>query len=190
VTDGDTFVVASGETIRALGIDSCEAGAPGGDEATAAARDVLIGAQVTLRAEPGVDRDQYGRLLRYVDVPGTGDFGEHMVPGTHTAVYAGKNDASPTYVSRLRSLDGNGRTCDNPAPPAPPAQAEQKDDRRDRVEPPSSSSGSGNDGGSSSGSAYYPDCKAARAAGAAPIHAGEPGYRPKLDGNSDGVACE
>ncbi|MFC3988103.1 excalibur calcium-binding domain-containing protein [Actinoplanes siamensis] len=29
-----------------------------------------------------------------------------------------------------------------------------------------------------------------RAAGAAPIYAGEPGYRKALDRDSDGVACE
>jgi len=29
-----------------------------------------------------------------------------------------------------------------------------------------------------------------RAAGKAPLHAGEPGYRSGLDGDSDGIACE
>lgn len=37
---------------------------------------------------------------------------------------------------------------------------------------------------------YYPNCKAARAAGAAPIYAGQPGYRPGLDRDGGGVACE
>ena len=37
---------------------------------------------------------------------------------------------------------------------------------------------------------YYSNCSEARAAGAAPIHAGEPGYRPEMDGDSDGIACE
>lgn len=41
-----------------------------------------------------------------------------------------------------------------------------------------------------SSSAYYDDCDAARAAGAAPLRAGEPGYRAGLDGDRDGVACE
>ena len=41
-----------------------------------------------------------------------------------------------------------------------------------------------------SDSAYYPNCAAAREAGVAPINEGEPGYRPKLDRDSDGVACE
>jgi hypothetical protein len=39
-------------------------------------------------------------------------------------------------------------------------------------------------------SAYYPNCDAARAAGAAPIYSGEPGYREAMDGDSDGIACE
>jgi hypothetical protein len=38
--------------------------------------------------------------------------------------------------------------------------------------------------------ADYPDCRAARAAGAAPIRMGEPGYRPKLDSDGNGIACE
>lgn len=37
---------------------------------------------------------------------------------------------------------------------------------------------------------YYDNCKEARAAGAAPIMRGEPGYRAGLDRNNDGVACE
>ena len=42
----------------------------------------------------------------------------------------------------------------------------------------------------SGGAVYYKNCAAARAAGAAPLYAGEPGYRPGLDGDRDGVACE
>lgn len=37
---------------------------------------------------------------------------------------------------------------------------------------------------------YYANCDDARAKGAAPINAGQPGYRPELDSDSDGVACE
>ncbi|WP_429277889.1 excalibur calcium-binding domain-containing protein [Novosphingobium gossypii] len=33
-------------------------------------------------------------------------------------------------------------------------------------------------------------CAQARAAGAAPIHRGEPKYNPVLDGDGDGIACE
>lgn len=37
---------------------------------------------------------------------------------------------------------------------------------------------------------YFANCDAARAAGAAPLYRGEPGYRPGLDRDDDGVACE
>ncbi|WP_267244084.1 excalibur calcium-binding domain-containing protein [Streptomyces sp. PR69] len=39
-------------------------------------------------------------------------------------------------------------------------------------------------------SPYYENCDAARAAGAAPLYRGEPGYGPHLDADDDGVACE
>ncbi|MGI8416769.1 MAG: excalibur calcium-binding domain-containing protein [Nakamurella sp.] len=37
---------------------------------------------------------------------------------------------------------------------------------------------------------YYKNCTAARQAGAAPLHRGEPGYRSGLDRDDDGIACE
>lgn len=39
-------------------------------------------------------------------------------------------------------------------------------------------------------SVYYKNCTAARAAGAAPLYAGSPGYGSHLDRDGDGVACE
>jgi hypothetical protein len=38
--------------------------------------------------------------------------------------------------------------------------------------------------------AYYKNCTAAKAAGAAPVHRGDPGYGSHLDRDGDGVACE
>lgn len=37
---------------------------------------------------------------------------------------------------------------------------------------------------------YFRNCKEARAAGAAPIYRGQPAYRPEMDGDGDGIACE
>lgn len=52
----------------------------------------------------------------------------------------------------------------------------------------SNSSGGSSDSG---GSVYYANCKAVRAAGKAPLYAGQPGYAtPRLDRDGDGVACE
>lgn len=55
-----------------------------------------------------------------------------------------------------------------PAPQPPPAPAPA---------PPSTAS-------------FFENCDAARAAGAAPLYAGDPGYRAGLDRDDDGVACE
>ncbi|BAW06401.1 excalibur calcium-binding domain-containing protein [Nocardia seriolae] len=37
---------------------------------------------------------------------------------------------------------------------------------------------------------YYGSCAEAKRAGFAPLHRGDPGYRPGLDRNGDGIACE
>ncbi|MFQ1004137.1 DUF1524 domain-containing protein [Modestobacter sp. SSW1-42] len=36
----------------------------------------------------------------------------------------------------------------------------------------------------------FPNCAAARAAGAAPLHRGDPGWSDSMDGDGDGTACE
>lgn len=36
----------------------------------------------------------------------------------------------------------------------------------------------------------YRNCREARAAGAAPIYRGQPGYGAHMDGDNDGIACE
>ncbi|SKA92148.1 excalibur calcium-binding domain-containing protein [Sporosarcina newyorkensis] len=41
-----------------------------------------------------------------------------------------------------------------------------------------------------SSTAYYKNCTAARAAGAAPVYRGDPGYGKHLDRDGDGVGCE
>lgn len=50
-----------------------------------------------------------------------------------------------------------------------------------------------NNGGSSQpdeDEVYYKNCAAVRAAGKAPLYRGQPGYRPGLDRDGDGIACE
>ena len=44
--------------------------------------------------------------------------------------------------------------------------------------------------GAASADAYYENCTAVRTAGAAPLYEGQDGYRPGLDRDGDGVACE
>ncbi|WP_433801220.1 excalibur calcium-binding domain-containing protein [Actinomycetospora sp. CA-084318] len=193
VIDGDTFVVDGGTEVRVLGIDSCEAPTAGGRKATRAAEDAILGQTVRLTAEPGVDRDRYGRELRYVSYAG-GDLAEMMVRGDHTAIYTkGRNDASTAVQARLRSLDGNGRTCGSaatstrqPAPvvgnPSPKPQPKAAPKPAPQPRPVAAAP--------KPAAASYKNCAAAKAAGAAPLYAGQPGYSSKLDRDGDGVACE
>lgn len=63
------------------------------------------------------------------------------------------------------------------------------------VPPPAASAAtqggsSDSDTSSSGGAVYYKNCAAVRAAGKAPLYRGQPGYRPGLDRDHDGVACE
>lgn len=44
--------------------------------------------------------------------------------------------------------------------------------------------------GAGSATGPYPNCAAARAAGAAPVYAGTPGYGRHLDRDGDGIGCE
>ena len=76
VTDGDTLVVSQGgleERVRLLGIDTPEVDQCGYAEATAAMAGLVQGGDVTLVVGSADDRDQYDRLLRYVEVDVAGE---------------------------------------------------------------------------------------------------------------------
>ena len=80
-------------------------------------------------------------------------------------------EPTETAAARTRTVTPTV-TVDPPPPPAPdPPDPEPEDD----------------DGG---GTAFYENCDAVRAAGAAPIRRGEPGYSSKLDRDGDGIGCE
>src|SRR5689334_14898772 len=71
VVDGDTIHVATDgitDTVRLVGINAPEHGECWSDEATDALRGFLGSGPVGLERDV-TDRDQYGRLLRYVATP-------------------------------------------------------------------------------------------------------------------------
>ena len=72
-------------------------------------------------------------------------------------------------------FDGAADSLATPGPAPPPAAPPPSPAAPGSVAPP----GVG-----------YEDCDAVRAAGADPIHVGDPGYSPELDPDGDGVACE
>ena len=71
--------------------------------------------------------------------------------------------------------------CHRAASPAPPPQA---------IQPAYSSGFSGQAGQTEKRQRAYANCTEARAAGAAPVRIGDPGYGPHLDRDNDGVGCE
>lgn len=67
VLDGDTIQLSNGETIRLIGINAPEQGESCSSGATSKLRQLILGKEITLEQDIN-DKDQYGRLLRYVYV--------------------------------------------------------------------------------------------------------------------------
>jgi hypothetical protein len=173
VVDGDTLDVSSGMRVRIIGIDTPERGDCGFDAATASLRSLVAGKTVTLVAGARDDTDRYGRLLRYVDTSDGIDVGLAQIQAD---VAVSRYDSRDGYGHHTREAayvaadDGRVAGCATaPGQPATPT-------------PVAPSAGQGD--------VHYQNCDTARAAGAAPLHAGEPGYSTRLDRDGDGVACE
>jgi hypothetical protein len=172
--DGDTVKTSAG-TVRVVGIDTPERGHCGYKEATNnALKYAPVGTQVILvSGKQGQNTDRYGRLLRYVDTIKALDVGFQQISGGFA-------------IARYDSRDGYGShprqdlyvTTDNKVPPNCATSGGQASPT---TLPTPTASGSG---------VYYSRCSAVRAAGKAPLHVGDPGYRIGLDGDRDGVACE
>jgi len=197
VVDGDTVKLSDRRTVRIIGIDTPETVAPGkpvqcwGPEATAFATQTLLNKTVTVVADPTQDRvDSFGRTLAYVLLPGGRDFSVLAAEAGHARSYI--YDRPPLHHAAITAAEAQARAtglglwgpaCAPPPPPPPPAPEPEP-----AFEPaPELAPAPAPDGG---GGAYYGNCSAARSAGAAPLYAGDSGYRSSLDRDGDGVACE
>ncbi|MEU8898647.1 excalibur calcium-binding domain-containing protein [Nocardia sp. NPDC048505] len=78
-------------------------------------------------------------------------------------------------------------TSFSPAPPVPPLPSTRVPAPQPFVAPPTAESTTPPP---APARVHYADCDAVRAAGAAPLHRGEPGYRSGLDRDNDGIACD
>jgi len=67
VADGDTLDLRNGKTVRLAGIDAPEVGQCGYKRARNTLSDLVLGKRVSLAASDE-EQDQYGRLLKYVDI--------------------------------------------------------------------------------------------------------------------------
>jgi hypothetical protein len=98
--------------------------------------------------------------------------------GTASAAFASAQDAAKAAGLGLWGAPCAGADTVAPPPPPPPAPKPTYDPPPPAPEPEQPAS------------AYYANCDAVRAAGKAPLHTGDPGYRAGLDRDHDGVACE
>lgn len=112
VVDGDTVVVADKNgrdlgRVRILGMDAPETKPAQcwSKESTQAAKRLLEGKDVTLVSDPkNDDRDTYGRLLRYVDLPGEGEKSRDV-----TAVMLRQGHAKKTAKARTHTREADYR---------------------------------------------------------------------------------
>lgn len=168
--DGDTLRCGQ-ERIRLIGIDApempghCEQGrecAPGDPIAARASLAGLARGSAEIERD---GRDYYGRTLARVRVNGT-ELSCAQLKSGH-AVYRSEWDQFGTIGA------GCGVEAARPVAAAPRRKGGRRSERQ-----PVASSGT------------FRNCAAARAAGAAPLYRGQPGYGAHMDGDGDGVACE
>lgn len=70
IIDGDTIKLESGQKVRLIGINTPESGHPYYDAATEKLKELIGDSKVTMKKDVE-DKDQYGRLLRYIYVNDT-----------------------------------------------------------------------------------------------------------------------
>jgi hypothetical protein len=176
IVDGDTIKI-DGQTIRIVEIDTpesyhprCEAELVRALDAKQRLRQLLKSGKVTFKST-GTDR--YGRTLAKV-FAGDINVGKTLIVEGHALPY---QPGAAAKLNRLQAWCGPSATLDDvwggSAKPLTVVAARKKQsDEHSEVRGP------------------FRNCAAARAAGAAPVYAGDPGYQPKLDRDHDGVGCE
>lgn len=188
--DGDSLSIG-GTQVRLFGIDAPEGSQTckrGGSEWRCGQdAKALLGSMVADR--PVIceqrDTDRYGRIVAKCTVGGV-DLAATMIEGGLAVTLPAFSDAYVDSEGRVKALRFGiwGSEFQSPAeyraahpnqfrPPAPQPQQQF-------VSAPSQGSKG----------VHFRNCAAARAAGAAPLYRGRPGYRPEMDGDNDGIACE
>lgn len=173
VIDGDTVRLANGETVRIAGIDAPERGECHFETATRRMEQLVLGKAVRL-GRSDEDRDQYGRLLRYVDV-GKVDAGLRLIrSGLATARYDSR-DGYGRHPREDRYIAADERTPERTCAPPPEPQ------------PLVAPGGNCAAGYSPCVPSYPPDVDCADVNGPVRVTGSDP---HGLDRDRDGVACE
>jgi endonuclease YncB( thermonuclease family) len=187
---GDSLNV-DGREVRLFGIDAPEATQQCarngeawacGQEAAEQLAALVVAGPVTCQ---GDEVDQYGRLVAVCQA-GRFDINRTVVEYGYAVAFREYSDAYVRYEQQARasSLGIWASTFDLPENYRL-AQLRQVEEARPsrlaRVDRPVQAAPT---------VLYFRNCAEARAAGAAPLYRGRPGYRPEMDGDRDGIACE
>jgi endonuclease YncB( thermonuclease family) len=176
VVDGRTVLGSNGKRVQVVGL-----AAPGecwAQSATDFATKTLSGKEIRVVAAAGE--------LATVLLPDGTDFAVSALRQGMAKAEATAGSALTTAQAVAQQAGAGlwGGTCKGadtiapppPPPPAPTVQQPVAPQPTAKPDPPSSVS--------------YKNCAAVKAAGAAPLYAGQPGYGSHLDRDGDGVACE
>lgn len=186
--DGDTLDL-TGTRVRLFGVDAVELGQTcrrGGEDwrcgeaARAQLSELVAGQEVSCEAR---DTDVYGRMVA-VCRAGRVDLAQAMAWAGFAVALLDFSEAYAPSVDAARA-QGGGIWGGAFAEPGDWRAAHPREAAPVRAVEPEPEPAAARPAG-----VYYRNCDAARAAGAAPIRRGQPGYRPEMDGDSDGVACE
>ncbi len=105
VLDGDTIQLTNGEKVRLLGTNAPEQGAICAPEATDKLEELVLGKEVQMEQDKD-DKDQYGRLLRYIYVEGV-FVNLEMVESGLSCSY--KYEPNTRYSNRFEEAEENAR---------------------------------------------------------------------------------
>lgn len=193
VIDGDTIEVAGGTRIRFIGIDTPETSTGPdcfGPEATTETRRLLPVDQRVRLVYDAERLDRFGRTLAYVYSLPDGLFVNLTLAERGFAVQA-TFPPNVAHVEEFRAATADARTSSRGLWAACPARRATTPRTTSPATPAPVTSPPTGAGPSDGGAGVsYASCGAARAAGAAPLQRGDPGYRSALDRDDDGVACE
>lgn len=194
--DGDTLQV-TGERIRLFGIDAPEADqtCQRGDEAWRCGEDAGRMLAALVNGKPiectQRDRDDYGRMVAACRVGKTDLAGAMIDAGLAVALPQFTADyVDGEAAAKARGVGLWGSTFAMPGDYRA-AHPQKYVGSASRARPPASATTTPTAASSPARrDVYYRNCAAARAAGAAPLYRGQPGYRNDMDGDGDGIACE
>ncbi|MBB5154087.1 thermonuclease family protein [Saccharopolyspora phatthalungensis] len=210
------IVGKAAQVVRLAGVRSPVLGADPecwGAEAKAFAEQALLGKAVRIQLDPAAEAGSQVEQTAVVFVPGGANYSVLALEQGQARLSA--QGAPAELIAEFARAEADGRVAQrgvwgapcfgairlapppSPAPVPSPASAPSPEPspvpepRRAQPKPaPKPEPEPAPEVEERPAAAYYPNCSAARAAGVAPLHRGEPGYSSKLDRDGDGIACE